>query len=54
MLEWWDPANPTDDSIWYEKEQIVEPNEEDYLWYRDDSNEKEKMMIYGYRKKFIT
>ena len=30
-LEWWDPANPADDSIWYEEEKIVKQIKEDDL-----------------------
>ena len=41
-LEWWDPVNPTDDSIWHEEEKLVEPIEGDDLWYRDDTDEEEE------------
>ena len=38
-LEWWDPTNPTDDSICYEEEKMVKTIKGDDLWYIDDNNE---------------
>ena len=33
-LEWWDPNNPSNDSIWYEEEKLI--NKDD-LWSKDSS-----------------
>ena len=38
-LEWWEPANPTDDSIWYKEEKMTNLIKEDDMWYRNDDDE---------------